>query len=130
MLRPTLGWASDRLLLTLMFNTGARVSEIIGVRVSDVVLGPSSSIRLHGKGRKQRTLPLWKSSAHAVRDWLQLNPQLRADAPLLPTRDGRMMTRANVARWLSLAADAAAAKYPELKRLSGCRRTSCAIRPP
>ena len=45
----------DRLLLTLMFNTGARVSEIIGVRVADVVLGPTSSIRLHGKGRKQRS---------------------------------------------------------------------------
>lgn len=78
----------DRLMHTLMFNTGARVSEIIGVRVSDVVLGPTSSIRLHGKGRKQRTLPLWKNTALAVRDWLQL----RADAPLLPTRDGRTMT--------------------------------------
>ena len=107
----------DRLMLTLMFNTGARVSEIIGVRVSDVVLGPSSSIRLHGKGRKQRTLPLWKSTAQAVRAWLQLNPQLRADAPLLPTRDGRTMTRANVTRRLAQAVDAAAARYPELKTI-------------
>ena len=41
-------------MFTLMFNTGARVSEIIGVRVADVVLGPTSSVRLHGKGRKQR----------------------------------------------------------------------------
>jgi len=98
-----------------MFNTGARVSEIIGVRMSDVVLGPSSSIRLHGKGRKQRTLPLWKSTARALREWLQLNPQIRADAPLLPTRDGRMMTRANVTRRLAHAVDAAALKYPELK---------------
>jgi site-specific recombinase XerD len=105
----------DRLMLTLMFNTGARVSEIVGVRVSDVVLGPISSIRLHGKGRKQRTLPVWKSTAQAVREWLQLNLQLRADAPLLPTRDGRTMTRANVTRRLARAVDAAAAKYPELK---------------
>ncbi len=93
----------DRLLLTLMFNTGARVSEIIGVRVADVVLGPSNSIRLHGKGRKQRSLPLWKSSARAVRDWLHSNPQLRLESPLLPTRDGRAMTRANVAQRLKLA---------------------------
>lgn len=105
----------DRLMLTLMFNTGARVSEIIDVRASDVVLGPSSSIRLHGKGRKQRTLPLWKSTVQAVREWLQLNPQLRADAPLLPTRDGRTMTRANVTRRLAQAVNAAATKYPELK---------------
>jgi site-specific recombinase XerD len=47
---PTDTWTGQRdcLMLTLMFNTGARVSEIVGVRVSDVMLGPSSSIRLHG----------------------------------------------------------------------------------
>lgn len=105
----------DRLMLTLLFNTGARVSEIIGVRVSDVVLGPSNHIRLHGKGRKQRTLPLWKSTAKATHEWLQLNPQLCADAPLLPRRDGRAMTRANVAQRLKLAVDAAVHRYPELK---------------
>jgi site-specific recombinase XerD len=116
---PTDTWVGqrDRLLLTLMFNTGARVSEIIGVRVSDVVLGPISSIRLHGKGRKQRTLPLWKSTTQAVREWLQMNPQLRAEAPMLPTRDGRSMTRANVTCRLALAVDAAAERYPELKTI-------------
>lgn len=110
----------DRLMLTLMFNTGARVSEIIGVRVSDVVLGPINSIRLHGKGRKQRTLPLWKSTAQALRKWLQLNPQIRGDAPILPTQDGRTMTRANVTRRLEQAVAAAAIKHPELesKRIS------------
>lgn len=108
----------DRLMLTLMFNTGARVSEIIGVRVADVVLGPCNSIRLHGKGRKQRSLPLWKSAARDVRDWLSLNPQLRQDSPLLPTRDGRAMTRANVAQRLKLAVDVASVKDAQLKTMS------------
>ena len=108
----------DRLLLTLMFNTGARVSEIIGVRVADVVLGPTNSIRLHGKGRKQRSLPLWKSTAAAVREWLALNPTLLGESPLLPRRDGRSMTRANVAQRLQLAVEAASAKHPEIKALS------------
>jgi site-specific recombinase XerD len=108
----------DRLMLTLLFNTGARVSEIIGVRVADVVLGPSNSIRLHGKGRKQRSLPLWKSSARAVRDWLHLNPQLRPESPLLPTRDGGAMTRANVAQRLKLAVNVAAAKHSQLKTVA------------
>lgn len=114
---PTDTWIGqrERLMLTLMFNTGARVSEIIAVRVSDVVLGPSSSVRLHGKGRKQRSLPLWKSTAQAVRHWLQMNPQLRADATLLPRHDGRPMTRANVAQRLALAVQAASARYPQLK---------------
>jgi site-specific recombinase XerD len=108
----------DRLLLTLMFNTGARVSEIIGVRVADVVLGPTSSVRLHGKGRKQRSLPLWKTAAKEVRDWLHLNPHLQADAPLLPRRDGKQMTRANVAQRLKLAVGAATTKYPDLAKMT------------
>lgn len=108
----------DRLMLTLMFNTGARVSEIIGVRVADVVLGPTSSIRLHGKGRKQRSLPLWKTTARAVRDWLHLNLQLQAESPLLPRRDGKPMTRANVAQRLKLAVQIASQKYPELANMS------------
>lgn len=108
----------DRLLLTMMFNTGARVSEIIGVRVVDVVLGPTNSVRLHGKGRKQRSLPLWKSSAQAVRDWLHLNPKLQDDSPLLPGRNGHPMTRANVAQRLQLAVDAASILHPQLKTMS------------
>lgn len=117
---PTETWIGqrDRLMLTLMFNTGARVSEIIGVRVADVVLGPTSSIRLHGKGRKQRSLPLWKIVARAVRDWLRINPQLQADAPLLPRRDGKPMTRANVALRLKLAVKAATTKYPDLAKMA------------
>lgn len=108
----------DRLMLALMFNSGARVSEIIGVRVADVVLGPTSSIRLHGKGRKQRSLPLWKTTAKAVRDWLRLNPQLQAESPLLPRRDGEPMTRANVAQRLRLAVQIASRKYPDLASMS------------
>jgi site-specific recombinase XerD len=117
---PTDTWVGqrDRLLLTLMFNTGARVSEIIGVRVADVVLGPTSSIRLHGKGRKQRSLPIWKPTARAVREWLHVNPRLQADAPLLPRRDGKPMTRANAAQRLKLAAEAATTKYPDLAKMS------------
>src|SRR5690606_29511616 len=101
-----------------MFNTGARVSEIIGVRVADVVLGPTSSIRLHGKGRKQRSLPLWKTTAKAVRDWLHLNPRLQAGEPLLPRRDGKPMTRANVTQRLKLAVRLASEKHPDLANSS------------
>jgi site-specific recombinase XerD len=108
----------DHLLLTLMFNTGARVSEIIGVRVADVVLGTTSCVRLHGKGRKQRSLPLWKETAREIRDWLSLNPRLEAGSALLPRRDGGPMTRANVTQRLKLAVAAATACHPELGKLS------------
>lgn len=108
----------DHLLLTLMFNTGARVSEIIGVRVADVVLGPTSCIRLQGKGRKQRSLPLWKATAREVRDWLRLNPQLQTGSALLPRRDGEPMTRANVTQRLKRAVAAASDTHPELGKLA------------
>jgi site-specific recombinase XerD len=47
---PTATWLGqrDRLLLTLLYNTGARVSEILRVRVADVVLGPICFVHLHG----------------------------------------------------------------------------------
>ncbi|MNV28083.1 hypothetical protein D3C71_1192600 [compost metagenome] len=42
-----------------MFNTGARVLEIIRLRVADVVLDPIKSIRLHGKGLSSDSCSLW-----------------------------------------------------------------------
>ena len=104
----------DRLMLTLMFNTGARVSEVTGLRASDVIISSCSSIRLNGKGRKLRSLPLWKTTAKAIQQWLKLNPQINADSPLLPTKDGTPMTRANVTRRLAVAVNAASIKHPQL----------------
>jgi len=117
---PTTTWLGqrDRLLLTLLYNTGARVSEMVGVRVADVVLGPTSCIHLHGKGRKRRSLPLWKNTARDVRAWLRINVQLVAGSPLLPTRDGNAMTRANATQRLKLAVKAASDRHPELAKRS------------
>jgi site-specific recombinase XerD len=47
----------DRVLLMLMYNTGARVSEIAALRVGDLRLESSGSVHFHGKGRKQRSVP-------------------------------------------------------------------------
>src|SRR6266481_7667649 len=46
-----------------------RVSELTGLRIDDVAL-PSMSIRVHGKGRRERALPLWKTTATALHAWL------------------------------------------------------------
>lgn len=92
-------WLSqrDHALFLLMYNTGARVSEIIGVKVGDVVLDASAAcVHLHGKGRKQRSVPLWRSTVKVLRAWLHVNPQFESTSPLLPNRSGHEMTRANV----------------------------------
>lgn len=81
-------WTSqrDHLLLAMLYNRGACVSEIIGVKVGDVVLGESACVHLRGKGRKQRSTPLWKSTVQEIGVWLQRNPMLGAGAALLPNR--------------------------------------------
>lgn len=115
--QPGTGWTSqrDHLLLSLLYNTGARVSEIVGVRVVDVVLDGAACVHLHGKGRKDRSVPLWKTTAAAIRAWLNANPHLRDSAALLPNRSGHPMTRCNVAQRLALAVDRASAEQPSLK---------------
>ena len=116
--RPGLSWASQRdcLLMALMYNTGARVSEVIGVKVSDVVLDASACVHLHGKGRKDRSVPLWRSTVKSVRQWLKLNPDLGPTSALLPNRCGEAMTRSNVTQRMALAVQAAVKTMPSLQK--------------
>jgi site-specific recombinase XerD len=120
--QPGSSWTAqrDHLLLAMLYNTGARVSEIVGVRVVDVVLEGAACVHLQGKGRKQRSVPLWRTTAQEIRAWLRVNPTLRGEAALLPNRDGRAMTRCNVTQRLALAVSHAAIHLPSLakKRVS------------
>ena len=114
---PGESWLSrrDHVLFLLMYNTGARVSEIIGVKVSDVVLDEGAAcVHLHGKGRKQRSVPLWHSTVKAVRAWLRFNRQFEATSALLPSSDGNTMTRSNVTKRLTLAVRTASEQHPRL----------------
>ncbi len=104
----------DQVMLQLLYNTGARVSELIGIRVRDLELDAARSVRLHGKGRKQRTVPLWKETTANVRRWLQ-RTGLQADQPVLPNRWGRAMTRSNVAQRIALAVRTATPRCPTLQ---------------
>lgn len=84
----------DRAMLHLCFAGGLRVSELIGLRIDDLDLQPTPSIIVHGKGRKERCLPLWKETASALRSWLAVRgkalvPELFLNARGLPmTRSG------------------------------------------
>ena len=105
----------DHVLLLLLYNTGARVSEIVGVKVGEVVLDDGAAcVHLHGKGRKKRSVPLWRSTIRAIRAWLRRNPQFDSDSPLLPNRDGQSMSRWNVMQRLDRAVQVATESCPEL----------------
>jgi site-specific recombinase XerD len=107
----------DHVLFMMLYNTGARVSEITAVKVGDVVLDAGAAcVHLHGKGRKQRSVPLWRSTVKAVRAWLRLNQQFEAGSTLLPNRNGQAMTRTNVALRLALAVQSATSAFPDLAK--------------
>jgi integrase/recombinase XerD len=55
----------DRLLILLLYNTGARISELIGIRRGDVDTS-AQAVHLHGQGRKERVVPLWKRTAQRL----------------------------------------------------------------
>lgn len=103
----------DRVLLAAMYNTGARVSEIIGLRISDIVLNQAPCVHIVGKGRKERTVPLWRTTASDIKRWL---PHIGSspDQRLFPNRSGQPMTRSNVTDRLHLAIESAAKRCPQL----------------
>ena len=60
----------DRAMLHVGFMAGLRVSELTGLLLSAVTLQPTPTLRVIGKGRKERALPLWKQTAADLRAWL------------------------------------------------------------
>lgn len=108
------GWR-DHVMLATLYNTGARVSELLGMRVADLVFGPTSWIHIHGKGRKERSVPLWNETANELKRWLRHNSGA-PDAPLFPGRTGDPLTRVGFTERLKLAALGASRQFPELSK--------------
>ena len=109
----------DRVMLTTLYNTGARVSELIGMRIADVSFETGPAILIHGKGRKERQVPLWPSTARLLKRWLQQNPR-ESEQPLFTNRSGAPLTRIGISERLKLAKHTAAQRHSEL----ACRRIS------
>jgi integrase/recombinase XerD len=105
----------DRVMLTVLYNAGARVSELIGMHVSDLTLEPSAWVRIRGKGRKERSVPLWAGTAKELKRWLHQYPRA-PDDPLFSGRSGRPLTRVGFTERLKLAVKLAAHRYPELAK--------------
>lgn len=57
----------DRTLLLFLYNTGARVQEVADLRVANLDLGKQPRVRLHGKGDKWRTCPLWQETSECLK---------------------------------------------------------------
>jgi site-specific recombinase XerD len=73
----------DYALLLTMYNAGARVSEIASLRLQHVTFGPTCYVQLHGKGRKERSIPLWPKTAQILKEWFR-EIEARDDAMAFP----------------------------------------------
>jgi len=94
----------DRAILETLYSTGARVSEIVGINVEDLST-KEGLVRLQGKGRKERIVPIGDVAVEAIRHyraWLDSSPNghhsgLNRTALFRNNRGGRLTTR-SVAR--------------------------------
>ena len=115
--RTTWSGQRDHVMLNTFYNTGARVSEIIGLRVNDVDLDRGAAVHIRGKGRKQRVTPLWRGTARLLREWL-VRQHGEGDAPVFPNRAGQALSRSGVEQRLRVAVAVAQKRCPSMRGLS------------
>ena len=111
--RTTWSGQRDATLFAVLYNTGARVSEMIRLRVADVLLDRAHAVHLHGKGRKERVIPLWKSTVAQLQAWFE-HIDRRPEAPVFPNRAGKPMSRSGVEHRLHVAITKASIQCPSL----------------
>lgn len=82
----------DHCLMRLAIQTGLRVSEITGLHIQQIDLRPIAHVRCHGKGRKERVVPLTQQTVEVVRKWLKELGGEPGDL-VFPSRHGRPLSR-------------------------------------
>ena len=107
----------DYALLATMFNTGARVQEVIDLRASSLQLTKPYQLRLFGKGRKERFCPLWRQTAQVLLAFCEERQiDLRSDARVFLNHRGVPLTRFGVRYILAKHVDRARPAVVTLER--------------
>jgi site-specific recombinase XerD len=84
----------DRALLLFLYNTGARVQEVADLRIGHLTLGDGALVRLHGKGDKWRSCPLWRQTAALLTELIDSSSAPpAADTPVFRSATGQPLTR-------------------------------------
>ena len=108
----------DRTLLAVAIRTGLRVSELIGLRREDVVVGSGAHVRCEGKGRKQRCTPLGRETAAVLETWLRHNLNAQS-GHVFPSIRGRPLSRDAVEELVARHAQARPTQLPLLETEDG-----------
>ena len=113
--RATGAGRRDYALLATMFNTGARVQELLDLRTCDLHLDRPCQVRLFGKGRKERVCPLWPQTAALLRELCaERQLDLRAAVPIFVNQRGQPLSRFGVCYILAKYLKRAQATVPSL----------------
>jgi integrase/recombinase XerC len=95
----------DAAILELFYSTGMRLSELIALRPADVDM-TGETVKVTGKGSKQRIIPFGRKSGEALRQWLALRPQMLQGAGdpgvIFISVRGKRMTPKGVNRLVNL----------------------------
>jgi site-specific recombinase XerD len=111
----TRGGVRDRAMLHLIYAAGLRVAELLSLRLSDFPDPSLATVRILGKGRRERVLPLWRETQAMLRTWLAVRPAAQAPELFL-NRNGGRMTRDGFAHRLAQHVAVAVQKQPSLKQ--------------
>jgi integrase/recombinase XerD len=111
----TPGGTRDRAMLHLTYAAGLRVSELLSLRMTDFPDRSLSTVRILGKGRRERVLPLWRETQATLRAWIAIRPN-DPTPELFLNRDGQRMSRDGFAHRLALHVATAAKKQSSLLR--------------
>lgn len=106
-------------MLHVAYTGGLRVSELVGLQLADLTLHAQPTIRVMGKGRRERILPLWTETATTIRDWIKVRGEPKGMA-LIENVRGDLMTRSGFKYMLAKHVKTPSAKQPSLaeKRVS------------
>ena len=125
----TASGARDRAMLHLAYAAGLRAAELLSLRLEDFPDRSLATVRIKGKGRRERVLPLWRETQAMLRAWLAVRPQAKTPELFL-NRSGEPMTRDGFAHRLAQQVALAAQKQPSIlhKRVTPhVLRHSCAM---
>lgn len=115
----TLDGKRNYLMLLLLYNSGMRVSEMISLKGKDVIISSNGKchLRIMGKGRKERTVPLWQTTTQNIIDYMSDNCIKNSDF-LLSGRNVQHLTRSGVRYRIDYIVKIASENHPSLKKKS------------
>lgn len=119
----------DRAMIHVCFAGALRVSELVELPLQNISLQQIVSIKVNGKGRRERCLPMWKETAKDLRAWLAIRGEVSAPESFV-NADGTAMTRAGFEYILDKHVTTASKTMPSLvgRKISPHQlRHSCAL---